>query len=281
MPKANFEKLSSLVLVDAVAALPMEHVMRLASLAHQRLRQTCSLKWVKDRMTDVSLEQISKAHQTSRELADTFCTNSVVKILNGKLVIRRLGLENVRPPNSFAQLSEQNTGKFYLNVQNSIKLSETDAYDGLEMLRDALITLPYLIYLSQTQKRGEVSLLMMQRCPGMIFNYRQDPDESYHSLQYRPALLNGRHPVDVLRAICGPTDVSEAELDRVRRTATERAREVEPQGMWQQGMSTYWFTYWKGGAVTRRKGGEVTARKGEAASAWNMSARLSNRCVIL
>ena len=46
------------------------------------------------------------------------------------------------------------------------------------------------------------------------------PDENLHGVSYRPALLNSRHVVDVVRAVCGPADVSEAELDRVRRETT-------------------------------------------------------------
>ena len=48
-------------------------------------------------------------------------------------------------------------------------------------------------------------------------------DERCRTVIYRPALLKGWHIVDVLRAICGPADVSEAELNRVRWEATEGA----------------------------------------------------------
>ena len=54
MLNTNFEKLSSLVLVDILAALPMEHVVRVARLGHENLRDACFLKWVKDRMTHVT-----------------------------------------------------------------------------------------------------------------------------------------------------------------------------------------------------------------------------------
>ena len=63
MLDTKFCELSSLVLVDILAALPMERVVKIASLGHERLRQTCSLKWVKDRMTDVSFEEVLRAYQ--------------------------------------------------------------------------------------------------------------------------------------------------------------------------------------------------------------------------
>ena len=63
-----------------------------------------------------------------------------------------------------------------------------------------------------------------------------------HLVFYRPALLNGRHIVDVVRAVCGPADVSEAELDRVRREATERAKERNHE-------TGVWRTWWRGAVV--------------------------------
>ena len=54
--KAGFEALSQLALLDILAALPMEHVASMTRLGHERLRQTFSLKWVADRMSDVTSE---------------------------------------------------------------------------------------------------------------------------------------------------------------------------------------------------------------------------------
>ena len=84
----------------------------------------------------------------------------------------------------------------------------------------------------------------------MVFYYRYSPDDERHSVYYRPALLNGRHIVDVLRAVCGPTDLSEAELDRVRREATEGARDE----LWiSDGRKDVWWTRWWGAAITVKK----------------------------
>ena len=70
--KTKFTELSSLVLVDTLAALPMAHVMRMARLGHDRLRHTCSLKWVTDRMTDVTFGEIVKAHQAGGRCSEFF-----------------------------------------------------------------------------------------------------------------------------------------------------------------------------------------------------------------
>ena len=80
----------------------------------------------------------------------------------------------------------------------------------------------------------------------MVFEYRYYPDDGCHAVYYRPALLNGRHIVDVLTAVCGPADVSEAELDHVRREATERAQNKE---WWGEGWEGVWGTDWPGAAI--------------------------------
>ena len=53
--------------------------------------------------------------------------------------------------------------------------------------------------------------------------------------------------MDVLRAVCGPADVTEAELDRVRREATEKAESMELWGEWWEEV---WRTEWMGVTVT-------------------------------
>ena len=77
----KFEWLSSLVLVDVLAALPMEHVVRMARLGHERLLHTASLKWVTNRMTDVSFGIILKTCRARDAVAAAFCTDSVLKKL--------------------------------------------------------------------------------------------------------------------------------------------------------------------------------------------------------
>ena len=86
--KAKFSELSSLVLVDTLAALPMEHVVRMARLGHERLRQTCSLKWVTDRMTDVSFSTVFKAYQARAPMTAVFLFE-----LNPKETSRKSGLK--------------------------------------------------------------------------------------------------------------------------------------------------------------------------------------------
>ena len=64
MSQTKFSHLSQLVLMDVLAALATDHVVRMALLGHDRQRQTCSLKWVTDRMTDVNFNTLVLAHRS-------------------------------------------------------------------------------------------------------------------------------------------------------------------------------------------------------------------------
>ena len=87
MTISTFDGLSSLVLVDVAAAVPMEHVLRMARLGNSKFRQTCRLKWVTGRMTNVTFECLVRASLAGREFVDAFCTQIIMKILHGKVTI--------------------------------------------------------------------------------------------------------------------------------------------------------------------------------------------------
>ena len=105
-----------------------------------------------------------------------------------------------------------------------------------------------LTYLSERLRDDDPEYSRMSpppfdRCPGLVFYYVYNPaiHRDTHSVFYRPSLLNGRHIVDVLRAVCGPADVSEAELDRVRREATEGEEEEDFFRQWDAVWRTEWY----------------------------------------
>ena len=109
--KTQFSELSSLVLVDILAALPMEDVVRMARLCHERLRQTFSLKWVTDRMTDVTLRAVVRAFQAGVDTAKTFCTDSIKKRLNGKVVITSTDAEQPSFMNACVEIASKLPGR--------------------------------------------------------------------------------------------------------------------------------------------------------------------------
>ena len=248
MTDTKFCELSSLVLVDILAALPMEHVVRMARLGHERLRQTCSLKWVKDRMTDVTFEEILRAYQLRGDIAAIFCLSSVMKRLNGEVKMRRISFDNYDLIEDYIELVKQVPGKLHLRFED-VQVESEEADDQYERIESALGALPNLIYTSHTIARETNPIDVIQRCPGMVFDYCYRPDEGCHFVYYRPALLNGRYVVDVLRTVCGPADVSEAELDRVRGEAMEWSEDLEYLDEWYEGV---WSTEWWGAAIAVR-----------------------------
>ena len=250
MLDTKFCELSSLVLVDILAALPMERVVKIASLGHERLRQTCSLKWVKDRMTNVTFEEAFRAYQLRDKLADSFCAGSVLKRFNGKVKIPRLQFKNFASIREYAfEFAKEVTGRLHLCTQGAL-IDSAEACSQNKLLQCKLGTLPKLIYSSHTCKKDDVVTSVMCDCPEMVFEYNCYPETGYHSVLYRPALLNGRHIVDVLRAVCGSADVSEAELERVRRKTTKRAEGVVLMGEEWEDLRNTW---WRGAAITAKE----------------------------
>ena len=240
----KFSELSSLVLVDTLAALPMEHVMRMARLGHERLRQTCSLKWVTDRMTDVTFRAVVRAYQAGDDVEAAFCTDSIMKRLKGTIVMSCCDFENARYIEACVNIVERVPGRLRI-ITECFAYDKSEKHQRFRIFKRTLDALTNITYLSQTLK-GNVNIsLSFEACPGMVFDYTNYPDDHVYSVFYRPALLNGRHIVDVVRAVCGPADVSEAELDSARREATEEEEAMEVN--YQTGV---WCTVWYGAAVT-------------------------------
>ena len=244
MMNATFEGLSSLVLVDILAALPMDHVVRMACLGHDRLRHISSLKWVKDRMTDVNFSSILIAGEKNCTVATEFCTSSILKRLNGKVVLSCLGFEYAGYMEACMKLATQVTGRVRLSPRDCSFESE-EAWDRSSQFVTALEKANKITYVS-TFVYGEFHeyVIMIDDHPEMLFDYTHCFENSLSDVFYRRALLNGRHIVDVVRSVCGPADVSEAELDRVRREATEG--ECRAYG---EGAAAVWNTSWCGADI--------------------------------
>ena len=246
MKNTKLYELSSLVLVDILAALPMENVVRMACLGHERLRQTASLRWVTDRMTHVEFEAVVKTSEMERDVTKTFCADSVMKRLKGKISVGRHFLKKTNFMKIYVDLAKQVPGRLFFSWKTNHTRS-SEVYKQVVSSMNAMSKVPNVTFASQVGKRRYYENYMIWRSPSMIFEYRYTSDHQKHEVYYRSALLNGRHIVDVLRAVCGPADVSEAELDRVRREATERSSEIpcvcgKLHGMWE--------TSWLGVAVT-------------------------------
>ena len=240
-----FGNLTTLVLVEILAALPMEHVVRMARLGHERLRQACSLKWVTDRMTDVTFGTIVRAHLMGGDVAAAFCTKHLMKRLNGRVTVTGYGWSNAYFGDACVEMAKQVPGKIHLS-RKTTECRDSENIDRFHDLVEDITEQMKPSYASEMTDQLSIDYTISD-LPTLVFEYVYSSYVEQRCVYYRPALLNGRHIVDVLRAVCGPADVNEAELDRVRREATEKARDVSGLGEKFDGV---WSTWWCGAVVT-------------------------------
>ena len=242
MASTQFESLRQLVFVDILAALPLGQVLRIARLGHERLRKTGNLKWVTDRMREVDFGAVRRAWNVNGNIATTFCAESVTKRLKGRVDFGHLSFVNYQKPQTWLLTAKKVPGTLHLVVKNdsTVQISEWRRKHQTK----AFHKLPELTYVSGIHTKVWDMVEMIGRSPKIVFEYNLIRSK-HHSVHYRPALLNGRHVVDVLRAVCGPADVSEAELDRAKRSETERMR------TWRRGenWSGVWSICWLGAAI--------------------------------
>ena len=242
--KNNFANLSQLVQVEILAALPMKHVVRLARLGHESLRQNFSLKWVTDRMTDVTFGVIARTYEMGGSVAEAFTRDYILKRLSGKIVIEDHGFKSKLNENTCAELLVKIKGRVHLHldygsVSNPRRENQFNNFLQIFRLHTNIFYLTHIIggNITYSFRSG-----FYDRVP---FDYQYEPRKRLHRVYNKPALLNGRHIVDVIRTVCEPADVDVAVLDRVRMKATENAKDY-------RNFSRYmglWHTSWEGPAL--------------------------------
>ena len=177
-------------------------------------------------MTHVDFEAIVKTSEMGGDAAKTFCTDSVMKRLKGKLSVEELYIKKTKFIKTYVDLAKQVPGRLFFSLKENDTCT-LDVYEQLVLFLDAINKVANVTYASQVAKQPYFNNYRIWKSPDMLFEYYYSSHYKRSLIYYRPALLNGRHVVDVLRAVCGPADVSEAELDRVKKEATERARDLE------------------------------------------------------
>ena len=160
----------------------------------------------------------------------------------GKLVMSNTDIRSPCYRNACTELAKQVPGRLYLHL-NVVPSNLIQTWIRINMFK----AMGTLTYGSETIKNGCPSLFAARR-PPIFFHYRHHLVTNLHTVHYRPTRLNSRHIVDVLRAVCGPANVSEAELDRVKREATENAMDWE-YGDNNKRWEGMWMTYWRGDVV--------------------------------
>ena len=243
MAQTTFNTLSHLVLVDIMASLPLDQVIRMFSLGRRELRRVCSLKWVLRRMTNVTFSTLTRYVYINKPRGD-----SLKRVFSKKVVLRRLhGYVQIDfellcrgyYPSYFdhcVDLLNRIPGRHLLDFRTSEV--EID-YEIEGCLTDRLIKgmdepekIAYIVY------DGYESYYGMNRLPNLVLTYDHDIHLGSHSVEYRISLLKGRHVLDVLRA------VNERNLKYINDKPWEVVRkEVEENA--KEGCIGVWNTRWE------------------------------------
>ena len=130
----------------------MEHVVRVARLGHDRLRQTCFLKWVADRMT-VSFQAVVHAHRNTPEIRGMFCTDSITKILHGRVVIAANLLIHKSYSDACIKLVNVISGRLLLYIEQERPMSWMKLNAYIDRFVDSLHASENLLYIIDNWRR--------------------------------------------------------------------------------------------------------------------------------
>ena len=261
--KTGFKGLSLLVRVDVLAALPSDVLLKVARCGNTTLRQTCSLKWVMDRMIDdlnfmtdkleyILFSTFVDAFLIGGDIEASFCKGSIMKRVRGFIDVQ--SIEQRRGTNTFGTTYLSIVGKLLKKVPGPLFvtwMTDDVADSELELYFNNAVVAPKVFYVWEftTVQKPMPSLIGV--ASNLIFYYVIKESARFnlvyyppklHSVYYRPALLNGRHIIDVVRTVCklGDHRDKEEELQRVRRDVTASAEEVEGyRGLWRASWSGY------------------------------------------
>ena len=233
MKRVSLEQLSDLVLVDIMAALPMWAAVRLAQLGHQRLQSMSCRPWVLRRMTDVNFPTVLKAYMAGGCIREIFCTNAVLRQLYGRIgdLPRRLARAFKR--NGMVDLVGKIPG--YLHVSN---LDRSFWYSLKKSPLHIRCRIKYVTgFNCEDGSMIHFPNLVLVLFPSIRWNYNSVFRSICH---YRPALLNGRHIIEVAKIVWELGD--QAHMDRAKMEATQQV--LDKALLSGQKFAGVWATRW-------------------------------------
>ena len=214
-------RLTDLVMVDIMAALPMRDAFRLARLGNKRLRDMSCRAWVLARVTDVNFTVILAAHQAGGQVSEGFYRTSVLKRLYGRVLLSMRDIQDV-------ELLGEVPG--YLHFHFDDHHYYDDEADFVFHISDFIESLPShtkekLKYIT-TEEPNEAHNEVISWFPNLVFEHQEAEDE-WNRVYYRPNNLNSRHILEVLLAVYRRQEVPEARLLRTRSLMTQLAKEYD------------------------------------------------------
>jgi len=214
-------ELSTLVLCDVLAGMPMRQLVRLQRLGQPRLAALCSLAWVTQRMTHVHSNTVLEAYLHREELY-AFCGSGVLKRLHGKVIIDGSKMEYPEYVEAYAAMVNRVPGKLHLHF-NFIELTQRRSLlldSLLDCIRNANV-----IYV--TSCKCIYGKSFSEVFPNLIFIYTCLHLEDKCFIWSSTPSMNGRFAVDVLRAVLPPADVDAEILAMFRHFACSQTEKSE------------------------------------------------------
>ena len=197
------DQLTELTLLEVLASLPMEQVVRLMQVGSPRLRRLCSRKWVTDRMTNVDFYSACLAHHAGEDVLETFSKEAVLRRLYGDV---RIDLFCLNDPTYFQAcmfIAKKVPGRLLLGIHNLERCFPHYSVDldwrvtkRLKILEELIVRTDRLFYILVLNLC--VTHLDLRRFPKVIMTFVSDMCCNRVLMEYRPALLNGRHFDDLL-----------------------------------------------------------------------------------
>jgi len=212
MPKTGWAELSTLVLCDVLAGLPMRQLVRLQRLGQPRLASLCSLAWVTGRMTEVRFSTVLEAYLHGEDFR-AFCNENVLKRLNGHVEIVDSRLEYPRYPDAYATLVNKVPGKLHLHL-NCIELTYRQKLLLLALFDCIKKQVLYITRCSWDP--CHLSFSLEKILTSFVIYYFCAHHEDQYSMRWSAHSLNGRSAVDVLRAAVPASDMAEDVLAMFR-----------------------------------------------------------------
>merc|ERR1719259_668150 len=175
-------------------------------------------------MEEVEFEMAVRACLYDNEMMELFFTEFTLKRMYGKAVINVDDRYDLACIDICLELVNKMPGWLRLHILSS-KYYFQPVTERIRNFVESLHTPSNLTYIIVNGSGLETLCDITKKFSSVICACTNTFRSDDHSVVYRPSRLNGRHVVDVLRAVCGPKDITPKQLDTARRIANRFDRD--------------------------------------------------------
>jgi len=222
-PSLPLLKLSSLVLADVLAALPLAHLLRLSRW--RALRGACCQRWVLNRV-GVTFQALMEAWVRGGRVRRSVCKDFMYRKLHGRVVLKRKYVRNTEYSRAFRNILNKIPGTIHLVN-----------YGDINDLGDMLSLWPVnhqfenIFYITNVQDVSLEPRIIDARFPHAIVSYALQGGGAMW-FTFRPDLLNNRHVVYLYGYLSKYSQDRRDELDRMKTDVDRYAVQKEGSDRW-------------------------------------------------